>query len=622
MPTYSPTDGVNETEPTLIGDGAFQDCQGAEYRVGQPGAYVARGRQKVGSLGVTGKGVYEAGFDGTAGFVIAHGGDNLYAAPIAASLAFTTIDTLATGSSAVVGAHYASRHYVATGVGNRRLEYNGTGGVTSLPIGMSQSTFGIATVAGGTGSMTATTGLVYWTTEYDSVRGNESITGSSVNTGPFTNVAQITAVVTGVSANRTANRIRWYRSVDGGGYPDGGMVGETAIGTTSLVDTLTTTSTLSVPEYGVVSIGGVDNDRDAAPPVFSTIFGPFQDSLLAVDPTEPRNLRFTPAGYPDSWPALYGIPLETKRNDEIVTGVVLPSRIGVFCKDSVHVIYRLPRDSDSVFAAGEMQEPVTLARGCVSRRGATDFTPSGSTPLAAFVSRDGIWATTLTSSPFPLTDRVNWKNHVSVPDLSECRLYDDPDNRRLVFIFRQLTDTTYNTGLWYLDYQEFIRGGVRILFANHGPLVDAQTIAAPDGLRQAASLDARANNGQVYLESVQDVDDSHLLDSSGSVAFKIRTKEYMSAGASGVFSPGKFTWMHDGGPAKIESRFYFDRRDSNPEMKPLENATVRQADDVQLIRSINSMSVELYSVGTVSYGVHWWAFEFTDAAKKLGRGGA
>ena len=51
-------------------------------------------------------------------------------------------------------------------------------------------------------------------------------------------------------------------------------------------------------------------------------------------------------------------------------------------------------------------------------------------------------------------------------------------NRRLIFIHRRAADTTHNTGLWYLDYQRFSTHGIRITFADHGPLVDAITIAA------------------------------------------------------------------------------------------------------------------------------------------------
>jgi hypothetical protein len=182
---------------------------------------------------VTGRGLYEAGFDGSSGFVIIHEGNSLHAARVVSGFGFSLIADLSEGSSAVVGSHYANRHYVATGGANRRLELTEEHGVTAFPIGMSASTFVIgASVTQGSGAISATIGLEYWATEYDSTRGIESIFGTTVNTGAFLDNDGVVLTVTGVSANPRADQIRWYRSVDGGGYPDGGIIRTTAIGTT------------------------------------------------------------------------------------------------------------------------------------------------------------------------------------------------------------------------------------------------------------------------------------------------------------------------------------------------------------------------------------------------------
>ena len=626
MATYAFVDGVNEREPTQIPDGAVQGCSGMEYRVGEIGPFVARGRDLYGTIsGVTGRGMYEAGFDGTSQYVVAHVGNSLHAARIVdGTLSFALIDNLATGSSEIVGAHYANRHYTATSVANRRLEATATG-ITAFAIGMSPSTFTVGvSVTQGVGTISATTGLVYWATEYDSARGIESVTGSSASTGAFSLLDSIVVTVTGTSQNPRATHIRWYRSTDGGGFPDGGLVAESAIGTTQITDTLSTTGSLSVPLYGIVSIGGLDTERDEAPPVLSAIFGPFQDSMLGVAVGEPRVLRFTPAGYPDSWPSGYGIPLETSRRDEIIAGVVLTDRIGVFCNDSIHVVYRLPRDSDSIFAAGEAQDVVTLARGTVSRRGVCAFTPIGHGALVACVSRDGIWATNLvpSTSPMPLTDKIRWEAHVSIADLATCRLMDDPENRRLVFLHRRVADTTYSTGIWYLDYQEFQERGIRVTFANHGPLADAVTVGCPDGCRRAISIDSRSGNGQVYQEATQDVDDSQLVNSSGAVTFRLRTKEFLPAGPRLTSSLGNATWMHDAGPATVTHRFYHDRRDAYPDVKTVQEWDSRRSNDVPLGKDVNSVSLEIESTGTVSYGVHWVDLQDLSAEMRNAREGA
>jgi hypothetical protein len=470
--------------------------------------------------------------------------------------------------------------------------------------------------------MNAVTGLVYWTTEYDSVRGIESITGGSVSTGVFTGITAVYVFATGISSNPRADTLNWYRSVDGGGFPDGGLISTTPIGTTFIVDRLIQTSSLTVPQYGIVSIGGLDNERDEPPPAFYSIFGTFNDSLMGVMSGEPRNLRFTPAGYPDSWPSNYSIPLDTHRRDEFVCGVALPGAALAFCNDSVHAIYRLPRDSDSVFAAGEAMEVLTDERGCVSRRGACAFTPIGWPSLAAFVARDVIWAARPGNPPVPMTDIINWEQHINVSKLYLCRLVDDMINRQLVFIHWRLSDTSYPTGVWYLDYQKWNETGIRITFVNHGPLADAQTMPWSDGSRRLVSIDARSGNGQIYVEGTQDADGSHLIDSSGSIAFCVQTKEFLPAGARGVQSLGHATWMHDAGPTRIEHRFYFDRRDDNPEVKTFAFPTKRNADDVMLSRTVNSASFEVCSTGTVSYGLHWLDIEGFETAPLGGRKGA
>jgi len=209
-----------------------------------------------------------------------------------------------------------------------------------------------------------------------------------------------------------------------------------------------------------------------------------------------------------------------------------------------------------------------------------------------------------------------------VSRLFSCRLMNDPNNRRLIFIHRKASDTAHNTGLWYLDYQEFQTKGIRIIFADHGPLADAVTVAWTDGLRRALSIDSRSGNGQVYVESTQDVDDSLLRDSDGSVRFRMRVKEFMPAGARGTVHLGEATWMHDAGPARIDHRFFFDRRDSNPEVKIMPDSTTRNASSVGLNRDINSVSLEIESTGTQSYGVHWIDIEGLDIGQLGGRKGA
>ena len=69
-------------------------------------------------------------------------------------------------------------------------------------------------------------------------------------------------------------------------------------------------------------------------------------------------------------------------------------------------------------------------------------------------------------------------------------------------------------------------------------------------------------------------------------------------------------------------RFYFNRRDDNPEVKTMPDSTTRNASDVVLGRSVNSFSLEIESAGTTSYGVHWIDVEGLEFAPLGGRKGA
>jgi hypothetical protein len=80
--------------------------------------------------------------------------------------------------------------------------------------------------------------------------------------------------------------------------------------------------------------------------------------------------------------------------------------------------------------------------------------------------------------------------------------------------------------------------------------------------------------------------------------------------------------MHDAGPARIEHRFYFNRRDDNPEVKSLPKSDSRNASDVVLSRNVNSFSLEIESAGTQSYGIHWVDVEGLAIGPLGGREGA
>jgi len=96
----------------------------------------------------------------------------------------------------------------------------------------------------------------------------------------------------------------------------------------------------------------------------------------------------------------------------------------------------------------------------------------------------------------------------------------------------------------------------------------------------------------------------------------------MPAGPQDASDLGNVAWMHDAGPPRIEHRFYFDRRDDNPDFKLMDRTEIRNASDVILNKSVNSFSLEILSVGTRSYGVHWIDVDAMTKESLGGREGA
>lgn len=588
--------GTNEVEdPILLPPNTLQASSGAEYRSGRQGIFRARGRDRLAQTSTTLTGSYHAGFDdGTDWAVVQQDTGYRFGRIDASGMALSPVE--ATAGMPVVGSHYGNRHYLVNEVDNLVAERDSAAGLTFRQIGMDPATQTIGlSITQGASQFSATTGLIYWLTEYDSTRGLESVAGAtSLSTGVFSSLDSVVLTFSGSLANSNADKLRIYRTNDGGVFPDGGMLAEIDSTDTTYTDTYSNVSTLLVPGYGSLQIGELSFDRDEKPPPLS-IVGSFSGGLVGFATNARRELRYTPAGYPESWPSIYAIPLETHRHDTGMAVAEYFGSLGVFTRDTVHRVTRLTREVDSVFAPSEAIVLVTDERGCVSRRGVATFSPPGSGPRLAFVARDGIWMTDL-DRVIPLTDGVAWDSRVSVADLSSSVLINDPANRRLGFFYRKFGEE-YNTGVMYLDYQGDC---VRITHGDHGPIGSA-CLAPLSGKLVLLTTDSRDDDGSVYAEAIQDRDDSELVDSSGSVSFSIRTAEYMPAGTQKSDQVGTISWLHSDGTSAMAHYVFYDQFE-HPELRTRDWSS-REVDDVGFNRTVNSLSIQLASTSTTSFSV-------------------
>ena len=606
--------GVDEVEdPTLLGPTVLTKGQGAEYRKGKRGIHRAKGRALRGSVAsATWKGIYYAGFDGGDGaqFLIAHSGNTLYQDTIGDAMVPTSMKTLETETVPVVGAHYANRHYLATGSENLCVEL--INGITQRQMGMAKTdlTVGVS-LTQGAGDITTTTGFTYWLTEYDSTRGIESIAGSTAHTGAFTALDSVVLTVGGTHSNTNSNRIRAYRSVDGGVFPDGGMIQEVPRASTTITDTDSIVNTLPSPLYGFVTIAGVDFDRDTKPDELRCISGPFNNSMLGFLMSDLRAVAFSADGRPESWPAGYRIPLQTHVQDTGMCLVELNGMYGVFTKDTVHRLTRLPREIDTAFAAGEALSLVTDERGSVSRKAAVAFTLPGRGSLIMFAARDGIWATDLIKT-WPLTDGVDWEGRVDGAKLGELELVNNSNDRRVICYYRKING---GHGVMHLDY---MTQGIRITHPDHGAIGPA-TEAPFKGFLRVFTGDARTANGQIYTEGVQDADDSNFTTSDGRIAFTLKSAEIFPTGnVLAKRRMGRANWRHDATSDTVIQRL-FTNREAHAEPRVLD-FTKREATTGGMEKEVNSFSLQLESTGTTSFGIHWVEVEGFESARLSGGG--
>ncbi len=604
------SDGVNEVEDTTsLPPSVMSKGQGIEYRIGLKGPHVARGRLSTGwTPGSSPTGLYSAQFDNGRDQIVAQVGNSLSFALIQSQMSTAGSSSAGSGPAWLTGCHYGNRHYLSNGVTNVVFEMNGAGPSFRTP-GMGKPSFTIGvSVTQSAGSMTVVDNMYYWVTEYDSVRGIESIYGTTAGTGAFTSKDSVILTVTGSKVNPNADSYRVYRTTDTEAFPAGGLLATLASGVSTYTDTLSDTTTALTPVYGTLNIGGLDFDRDVQAPVLQAISGPFQNSLLGWPLGDPHSIAYTEDGYPESWPAPNFIPVQTERNDIGIGFVILGDFCGAFTRDTVWTVARLPRSADSAFAAGEAAAPLTKDRGAISPSGLAAVNIPGGPHLAVFVARDGIWATDLSSSPSCLTDGVAWDSRVNTALLADSILLNDSTLRRLIFLYAKAGDSTH-TGVMYLDYQT---GTFRITHPDHGALAAGAVGPWSNMLRGFAI----AETGTVYVEAVQDKDDSLFTDSSGSVQASIKTAQIFIAD-----TPFKdvdlrvVSYRHSATTARVEHRLFFDQNPI-PHYKLMDFSDA-EATEVGATREVNTVQLQLDSIGTQSWGLHWIDIEAL-ASRTLG----
>jgi hypothetical protein len=316
-----------------------------------------------------------------------------------------------------------------------RVTFTYNSGTSQAQCQLSQAYFINAPAA----TITVTTGFKYAVTEYDQVRGLESEPGAVTAYVGSGTVAKITLTVPSSAENTNTTHLRVYRTTDGGSAPyQLGYIGEVAIGTTTFTDMFTTDKDavgqpLLLMQKVTSNDGGDLYFPIHVPPPSLKMITAWKGSLVGIDATKKRTLRYSEAALPESWPELNAIEaFPLPEHDSLVTLVPLGDTLLVFAEGAVLRLSDLPRVVNGLFNAAEATA-IRGAPGCVGVYAACAFSVAGEA-RAAWVSPYGIYQTN-GDVVSRISDDMDWYADVSTANLSTAVLHWDAKRQVLIFAY-------------------------------------------------------------------------------------------------------------------------------------------------------------------------------------------
>ena len=244
--------------------------------------------------------------------------------------------------------------------------------------------------------------LLYCYTEYDADEHKES-PPSPVTSVDFTSrnvvVLTIPNAAAGTTANADTTDIRIYRSPAGGTNLQMGYIGSIPAATThtKFYDDFRTYGvdeqpSQIVPQISIGASGTLFFPRDEPPPVLRRITS-FKGSLVGLDAVNPRIIRYSAPGFPESWPSIYTLTsLPTPEHDEIMDFVEVGGSLMIGTIAGMTRIDELPRDAAGTFIASEFVQ-LKGAPGVVGHQAMTEVNYRGASHAAWISHNDGIMVT-------------------------------------------------------------------------------------------------------------------------------------------------------------------------------------------------------------------------------------
>jgi hypothetical protein len=305
--------------------------------------------------------------------------------------------------------------------------------------GSSQSVFG------------APSGVRYCITEYDSERGLESIPGPQSDTLTFQDRPGTSITMPSGALNPTTTKWRVYRSnlPDGppaSGVDDGwnnfGLVGQVPY-ESGVSQTFTdefrefTISQQPIPLVPTIQVDGDDQTttfylRDRTPVSMAGMTS-FKGSIVGIDSVNPRTLRYSYAGFPESWPSFHvidAIPL--KEQDSLVGVSTISNALVILARGAILTTLELPHIRMGRLVASDI-DVIEGAPGCVGPYAYTDILWNDF-PALAYVSTHGVQITN-GHSVNDISEDLDWDAEINESTLSSCALFYDRSYKVLYMHF-------------------------------------------------------------------------------------------------------------------------------------------------------------------------------------------
>lgn len=344
-------------------------------------------------------------------------------------------------------------------------------GTFTYNTGTVQATFRIHDIriksGGDQSNFTPTEPFYYSVTEFDQTTGLESAPGPflEINSTNFVTKNSVTLTFP-AAVNSTTTHFYLYRTFEGGTPPqDLGRLdiipildsGGAQITGVTYTDSFEQGKTVDDSLFPIVPLlrvpdrntgeGELFFPRDVPIPTLSYITA-WKGSLCGLSREFPRALRYSAAGFPESWPIIYVIEkFPLPEHDELVAIVPCAETLLILAEGAVLTLTDLPQVLDGVFNAGEAS-PLRAAPGCVGQYAATAFSVAGE-PRVAWVSTFGVYASN-GQTVWRLSDDLDWSSAVYGANLASAVLHWDSERQVIIFAYDSDASGTTNNRFYLI----------------------------------------------------------------------------------------------------------------------------------------------------------------------------